>query len=162
MTADVSAAAWAAATGQPRDWIAARIPHQGLMCLLGRVVSAAPEGVTCIADSHRSPDNPMRLDGRLGAACGIEYAAQAMALHGALIAEQRGAERSRMGFLVSVRAVSLHVARLDDVSEDLTVAALCEADNGDHCVYGFSLKASGRLLLEGRAMVILSAPPITS
>lgn len=162
MITDASAAVWATAGGQTRDWIAERIPHQGLMCLLNRVVSASPEGVVCTASSHRSPSNPMRLDGRLGAACGIEYAAQAMALHGALIADQRGAERSSMGFLVSVRAVSLHVSRLDDVEGDLTVAVLCEADNGDHCVYGFSLKASGQPLLEGRAMVILSAPPFTS
>lgn len=157
-----ASAAWAAASGQTRDWIAERIPHQGLMCLLSRVVSASPEGVVCTASSHRSPGNPMRLEGRLGAACGIEYAAQAMALHGALIADQRGAERSRMGLLVSIRAVSLHVPRLDDVEDDLTVTVLCEADNGDHCVYGFNLKASGRPLLEGRAMVILSVPPITS
>lgn len=162
MTAGSVAGVWAAAAGQPGEWIAARIPHQGLMCLLAQVLAASPEGVTCTANSHRSADNPMRLAGQLGASCGIEYAAQAMALHGALMAEQRGAERSRMGFLVNVRAVSLHVPRLDDVADDLTVAVLCETDNGDHCVYGFSVKASGRLLLEGRAMVMLSAPPINS
>ncbi len=149
---------WSDAQGQPRNWIAARIPHQGQMCLLSRVVSASPEGLTCAADSHLAPDNPMILNGCLGAACGIEYAAQAMALHGALMADQRSAERSKMGFLVSVRSVSLHVSRLDDVAAELTVSVLCEADNGDHCVYGFSLSAAGKPLLHGRALVMLNAP----
>lgn len=153
---------WTDAKGQTRDWIAARIPHQGQMCLLARVVSASPGGLACVADSHLTPDNPMRLGGQLGASCGIEYAAQAMALHGALMADQRGAERSKMGFLVSVRAVSMHVSRLDDVAGELTVSVLCEADNGDHCVYGFSLNAGGQPLLDGRAMVMLNAPQTSS
>ncbi len=161
MTTINGAVSWAFATGQPRSWIAARIPHQGQMCLLEQVDSASPEGLACTAVSHLCPDNPMRMEGQLGAACGIEYAAQAMALHGALMAEQRGQERPKMGFLVSVRAVSLHVPRLDDVPGELTVAVRCEADNGDHCFYGFNLQADGRSLLEGRAMVMLNAPSIT-
>lgn len=162
MTPDTSSLAWATVAGQSHDWIAERIPHQGSMCLLARVISASPDGLVCIADSHRSAENPMRQNGELGAACGVEYAAQAMALHGALMADQRGAERSKMGFLVNVRAVSLHVQRLDDVPGEITVAVHCEADNGDHCVYRFSLQASGRPLLEGRAMVILNAPSFSS
>ena len=152
-----SAGLWAGATGQSQAWIAARIPHQGGMCLLARVVSASPSEIRCAADSHRSPDNPLRLKGSLGAACGIEYAAQAMALHGALMAEQRGQERPSMGFLISVRGVSMHVDRLDEVTDDLTVSAVCEADTGDHCMYGFSLTAGHQVLLEGRAMVMLDA-----
>lgn len=70
---------WAQASGQGHDWIAARVPHQGSMCLLGRVLDASPEGILCAADSHHTPDHPMRQHGRLGAACGVEYAAQAMA-----------------------------------------------------------------------------------
>lgn len=153
---------WSDAQGQSRDWIAARIPHQGQMCLLSRVVAASPGGVTCLAVSHLATDNPMRLDGQLGAACGIEYAAQAMALHGALMAELRGVERSKMGFLVSVRAVSMHVSRLDDVAGELSVSVQCEADNGDHCVYGFNLSAAGGPVLDGRAMVMLNASRISS
>lgn len=147
--------AWAGAAGQGRDWIAARIPHQGRMGLLAGVVEASPGGIVCRADSHRAPDHPLREDGRLGAACGVEYAAQAMALHGALAAEQRGAARPAAGFLVSLRALVLHVARLDDVAGELSVAAQCEADNGDHGVYAFQLGAAGRPLVDGRAVVML-------
>ncbi|WP_245597980.1 3-hydroxylacyl-ACP dehydratase [Ottowia thiooxydans] len=158
MTTAALSGYWASALGQARSWIAERIPHQGQMCLLDRVVSASPEGVTCTTSTHLLPDNPMRIHGELGVACGIEYAAQAMALHGALIAELNGSELPKRGYLVSVRNVSLHVPTLDAVTGELTVAALCEADNGDHCVYEFSLAAAGRVLLEGRAMVMLNAP----
>src|SRR5439155_1324583 len=79
-------------------------------------------------------DNPLRLHGRLGAACGIEYAAQAMAVHGALIAASaplastvatsvRGSIGSSVGYLASVRNVSLRVERLDDLEADLIAAA---------------------------------------
>lgn len=162
MIEGASSVAWAAAAGRSRDWIASRIPHQGEMCLLEYVVSASPQELVCTTESHLLPDHPMRHEGELGAACGVEYAAQAMALHGALVAEQRGAERSKMGFLVSVRAVSLHVSRLDNLAGEIRVSVACEADNGDHCVYTFNLTASGRPLLDGRAMVILNAPSFTS
>jgi hypothetical protein len=66
--------------------IAARIPHQGSMCLLAAVVDWSADGISCRAVSHADPANPLRAEGRLGAANGIEYAAQAMALHGALLA----------------------------------------------------------------------------
>ena len=147
------------AAGQGPGWIAARIPHQGRMALLAGVVDASPGAIVCRADSHRAADHPLRQGGRLGAACGVEYAAQAMALHGALAAEQRGAARPAAGFLVSLRGVALHATRLDEVAGELTVAAQCEADNGDHCVYAFQLSADGRPLVDGRAVVMLDVKP---
>ena len=69
-----------------RAAIAARIPHQGSMCLLDAVLAWDSGQIHCRASSHRQPDNPLRAAARRGAACGIEYAAQAMAVHGALLA----------------------------------------------------------------------------
>lgn len=157
------AVVFAAAAGQGHDWIAARVPHQGRMCLLGRVEHADAQGLRCRADSHRAPDHPMRQHGRLGAACGVEYAAQAMALHGALAAEARGAARPARGFLVSLRKLRLHVPRLDDVAGELVVQVQTDADNGDHSVYQFLLgDAGGRPLVEGRALVVLDAQALSS
>ncbi len=155
-------AVFQAAAGQGHDWIAARVPHQGRMCLLDTVERVGAAEAVCIAISHIDADNPMRDGGRLGAACGIEYAAQAMALHGALIAQARGVPPPKMGFLVSVRSVNLHVQRLDDAGERLTVQVTNEADNGDHSVYSFALSADGRPLLDGRAIVMLDVAPSLS
>ena len=134
-------------------WIAAHIPHHGSMCLLDHVVAHDAQQVRCIARSHRFPDNPLRAHGRLAAACGIEYAAQAMAVHGALLATGAG---PRPGFLASVRSVVLHVGRLDDIEQDLTVQALRVAGDSGTVLYDFTLHAGERLLLEGRAAIVLN------
>lgn len=139
-----------------RPWIASRIPHQGSMCLLEEVTSWDVETVVCRATSHRTPDNPLRAHGRLGGACGIEYAAQAMAVHGALLA-QPDRPAPKAGFLVSVRGVKLHAERLDDISEDLTVTASRLMGDENNIVYQFSVAVADRLLLEGRATVVTNA-----
>ena len=133
-------------------WIAAHIPHRGSMCLLDSVVSHDAQQVRCIARSHRSSDNPLRAHGRLASACGIEYAAQAMAVHGALLAA--GTE-PRPGFLASVRGAVLHVGRLDDIEQDLTVDAVRVTGDSGTVLYDFSLRAGDRLLVEGRAAIVL-------
>ena len=134
-------------------WIAAHIPHHGSMCLLDQVVAHDAQQVRCMARSHRSPDNPLRAHGRLAAACGIEYAAQAMAVHGALLAD--GAE-PRPGFLASVRSAVLHVGRLDDIEQDLTVQAVRVTGDSGTVLYDFTLHAGERLLVEGRAAIVLN------
>jgi predicted hotdog family 3-hydroxylacyl-ACP dehydratase len=133
-------------------WIAAHIPHHGSMCLLDSVVAHDAQRVRCIARSHRSSDNPLRAHGRLAAACGIEYAAQAMAVHGALLAA--GAE-PRPGFLASVRGAVLHVGRLDDIEQELTVDAVRVTGDSGTVLYDFTLHAGDRLLVEGRAAIVL-------
>ena len=136
-------------------WIAAHIPHQGSMCLLDAVLDWSAATISCRAISHRDPANPLRADGRLGAANGIEYAAQAMAIHGALLAGEDGPPRQ--GYLTSVRGVTLHVTRLDDLPEALTVQAERLSGDAQNILYQFSLSHAGRCLLEGRAAVVLDA-----
>ena len=138
------------------DWIARHIPHQGSMCLLDEVEAWDHERIQCRASSHRAADNPLRANRRLGAACGIEYAAQAMAVHGALLAPPDSAS-PRLGYLVSVRGTQLHVARLDDIAADLRVEATCITRSENNILYQFSVSAAGQLLLEGRAAVVLNA-----
>ena len=137
-----------------RAAIAARIPHQGDMCLLAAVVDWSETIISCRAVSHGDPANPLRAEGRLGAAIGIEYAAQAMALHGSLLARDDG---PRQGYLTSVRSVHLHVARLDDLPGELDVRAERLSGDADHILYRFSVSHAGDCLVEGRAAVVLDA-----
>lgn len=138
-----------------RNEIASRIPHRGSMCLLDAVEAWDQDTIRCRASSHRAADNPLRAHGRLGVACGIEYAAQAMAVHGAL---QALADRApKAGFLVSVRGARMAVARLDDIAEDLTVEAGCIMSGENNILYEFRISAGGRMLLEGRAAVVTNA-----
>ena len=141
-------------------WIARHIPHHGSMCLLDYVEAWDPQRIQCRASSHRAADNPLRAYGRLGAACGIEYAAQAMAVHGALLAPP-DSTRARVGYLISVRGTQLHVPRLDDIAADLRVEATCITRSENNILYQFSVSAAGRLLLDGRAAVVLNADALT-
>lgn len=145
-------------------WIAAHIPHQGSMCLLDHVAAWDQQRIHCCASSHRAADNPLRAYGRLGSACGIEYAAQAMAVHGALLAPHAPPEHrsARVGYLVSVRGAQLHVGRLDDIAADLQVQAVCITRSDNNLLYQFSITAAGRALLEGRAAIVLNADALTS
>ncbi len=135
--------------------IAARIPHQGSMCLLERIDSWDAERLHAAATSHHHPDNPLRAHGRLASSCGIEYAAQAMAMHGALTANQQ--ERVRMGYLASVRGATLHVGRLDDVPGELVIEVARFSGDGNNVLYDFRVSGDGRVLVEGRAAVVLDA-----
>jgi len=135
-----------------RSWIEAHIPHQGAMCLLDEIVDWDESRARCRATSHRSPGNPLRAFFRLGAACGIEYAAQAMAVHGALMASTRGGA-SPAGFLASVRGVQLHVDRLDQILADLMACVERVSADERTAIYAFSLRADEQVLLTGRAAI---------
>jgi predicted hotdog family 3-hydroxylacyl-ACP dehydratase len=136
-------------------WLLAHLPHQGSMCLLNAVTGWDAQSIRCTATSHRDAANPLRAHGRLGAACGIEYAAQAMAAHGALLAQTDSAPRA--GYLVSVRGVELQAVRLDDIATDLEVEAERLSGDANTVLYDFRVSAGGRELLSGRAAVILDA-----
>jgi predicted hotdog family 3-hydroxylacyl-ACP dehydratase len=147
-----------------RAWIEARIPHQGRMCLLDEVTAWNAHHIRCRTGTHRAPDNPLRSHGRLGIAGGIEYAAQAMALHGALAGAAAGAAAganagaaSRVGLLASVRDVRLHVPRLDDIESDLFCEVTHLAGDKFTAMYEFALRDKDQLLLGGRASVVLDA-----
>jgi predicted hotdog family 3-hydroxylacyl-ACP dehydratase len=147
-------------TGLDHAWIARHIPHQGSMCLLDYVEAWDEQHIQCRASSHRAADNPLRAYGRLGTACGIEYAAQAMAVHGALLAPPDSSS-ARVGYLVSVRGTQLRVPRLDDIAADLLVQATCITRSENNILYQFSVSAAGRLLLDGRAAIVINADALT-
>jgi predicted hotdog family 3-hydroxylacyl-ACP dehydratase len=136
--------------------IAARIPHSGSMCLLHRLLGWSPDEIRCSAIGHADATNPLRSASGLHAAVAIEYASQAMALHGTLSAAP--GTPPVPGFLASVRGVKLHVPRLDEVPGELRVTAQRLAGDSTQAMYSFTLHgAAGALLVEGRATVILNA-----
>jgi len=142
-----------------RHWIENHIPHQGGMCLLDEVLAWDAVRIRCRSATHRAANNPLRAHGRLGAACGIEYAAQAVAVHGALIAANAsGSPGSAVaGYLASVRNVALHVARLDDLEADLVASAARVAGDDRMVLYEFSVSSADRELLSGRASIVFAA-----
>ena len=143
-----------------RAGIARLIPHSGSMCLLERLESWDAREIHCTTATHRCADNPLRTAGGLLSPNAIEYAAQAMALHGGLIAPA-GSEASA-GFLASARNVRLAVSRLDEVEGLLHVHAQRVSGDASQILYEFAVKdEAGRALAEGRAVVVLNTPLAT-
>lgn len=142
-----------------REWIERHIPHRGSMCLLDEVLSWDAVRIRCRATSHRLADNPLRAHGRLGAACGVEYAAQAMAIHGAIMAHMAGTQ-ARAGLLTSVRNLVLRVGRIDDLETDLIATAERLAGDEGSTLYEFIVSSDGRELLTGRASIVFGVRPL--
>lgn len=137
-----------------RDAILAMIPHQHGMCLLDGVLAWDDDALHAVSRSHRRADNPLRRGGRLDALHLCEYGAQAMAVHGGLLAARAGG-RARPGMLVSLRGVELHCEYLDALPGRLDVhATLLQAGEASQ-QYEFRIEHAGTLLASGRAAVML-------
>lgn len=135
------------------DW-AHLIPHAGAMCLLDAVLAWDERSIHAISAGHVRADHPLRGAQGLHAAHLAEYGAQAMAVHGALMARARGIEGVRPGRLVSLRDVRLFEEYIDRLDGHLDVHTEClYADDGG-AQYAFHIEHRGRLIASGRAAVI--------
>jgi predicted hotdog family 3-hydroxylacyl-ACP dehydratase len=138
----------------PKSEWAHLIPHTGTMCLLDEVLDLDTTRLHARSASHQRTDNPLRADGMLHAVNLCEYAAQAMAVHGALHERQAGGI-ARPGFLVALREVNLHLERIDDLEGRLQVYVECLIAMADSLQYSFRVEHRGSVLATGRAAVLL-------
>ena len=137
----------------PLPEISALLPHGGDMVLIDRVEGWSEDDIVCSANGHRRRQNPLRYGDALPAFAALEYAAQAMALHGAL--SSGGAVRP--GLLASVRDMRLFTDRLDDVSGVLWIRAVLLRRDPRAAVYAFHVGSADEVLVSGRAGVVMPA-----
>lgn len=131
------------------------VPHDGAMRLLARVLRVEGESILCEADSHLSADNPLRSHDRLPVTAGVEYAAQAAAIHSSLTGDK--AEPGRGGSLAVLSNITWHVDRLDDLDGPLRVGATRIARTGAALQYEFALETvGGAVLIDGVLMIALA------
>ncbi len=131
----------------------ALIPHRDAMALLDCVIAFDDTTIHAVAVSHRDPRNPLRSDGVLRAVNLCEYGAQAMAVHGGLLARRDG-KVAAPGFLVSLRAIELHVARIDDLPRDLHIHATQMHGDSTGWQYEFRIEHDEVAIATGRAAVM--------
>ena len=130
------------------------IPHHGTMCLLDTVERWDETSILCTTASHRDATNPLRRDNQLEAICGLEYAAQAMAVHVGLL-EQGKERRLTVGYLGGVKNLMLRAIRLDDVKGDLTIQATRLVGEVNCFIYAFRVSVGQEEFLDGRASIFL-------
>lgn len=129
------------------------IPHRDAMCLLDTVEYWDSGRIVCRTAQHRSTANPLRRNDRLSSVSGVEFAAQAMAVHGRLLAPAEA--RPSIGLLVSLRDYVLHCVWIDDLHSALDIEAKRTMGNETVSIYDFTLRAGDNAVVEGRASVML-------
>ncbi len=134
--------------------IAARLPHAGRMCLLDRVLHWDEQGIRCSATSHRDADNPLREAGGLAMLAGIEYAAQAAAVHGELRRDagvpRGGAGAPRNGVLAALKNVNATVPWLHQIAVDIVVETTLLHSDPAGGVFEFAIVAGETRVLSGQ------------
>lgn len=134
-----------------KEDIEQRLPHAGNMCLLDEVIHSDEHSLTAIAYSHQNIDNPLRLDGHISTINGIEYAAQAMAVHGSLLSET-----PQSGYIASIRNIVIEIPQLPDSTGPLTIKVeqLMSSENG--FTYQFYISCEQQALISGKITVFLT------
>lgn len=139
------------------------IPHRGAMCLLDGVLAWDAASIVCTSMTHRDPGNPLRRRDRLAALAACEYGAQAMAVHGGLLARAAG-RQAPPAYLAALRDARLYIDRLDTVEDLLTVSAERllgnDPDNPGNAVYQCRVDAADRVLAQAR-ITIITRPEFT-
>lgn len=134
------------------------IPHHGNMCLLDAVDFYDLETIACSTMSHCLSDNPLRDDTGLPSINGIEYGAQAIAIHAALINKNKNStENAQSGYLVQVKDVNFKFCDLSLYSTPLKIEAnqIFMADT--NLIYGFKLSHEGDCVIDGRITIFMPA-----
>jgi predicted hotdog family 3-hydroxylacyl-ACP dehydratase len=134
--------------------LAALLPQKGAMCLLDAVEHVDESRIVCISARHRDAANPLREDGRLSPLAGLEFAAQAMAAHGALL----GGTGPLSGWLARIRDCVVSCERMDTLPAPLRITAERLAGGERALSYRFDIAADGVEVLRGSALIALRDP----
>ena len=137
-----------------RDELCSLIPHAGRMCLLDGVLSWDADEVECVSGTHRDPDHPLRCGGQLHVVHSLEYGAQAMAVHGGLVARESGG-RARPGYLVAIRNARFGtLQRLDEMADLLRIRATRLGGGQGDLLYRFEVSGGAQSIVTARAVVM--------
>jgi len=147
------------------------IPHAGSMVLLDNVEAWSADHIVCTAHSHASATNPLRRAEMLSSVMAIEYAAQAVAVHGGLCrnlacgeaamadaAESENSSAARRGYLAVLSEVEWRQPRIDSITAALQVRATRLAVLSAATEYAFEICAAGDTLVTGRLMIAMEPP----
>jgi len=137
------------------------IPHADDMCLLDTIVSWDKSQLVAETLSHTKTNNPLRCGDSLNSIHGIEYAAQAMAVHSALLKIEKNSQdkTKKGGYIATVRNVQIQSEYLYSPSSGLlpliiSVQVLIQDKQG--YTYQFSVTQNNQHLLSGKITIFLT------
>ncbi len=127
------------------------VPHAGAMCLLDAVSSWGPHSIVCTSAAPSNAHSLARGES-VPAIVAAEYAAQATAVHGALL---EPCAHPRAGMLASL--VDVRLARPTLPPEALSIRTDLLSRSAGGCLYSFDVTTASGPVASGRLMVALLA-----
>ena len=120
-----------------KDDICNLIPHSGSMCLIDCLEHWDEDRVVCITNSHLDKDNPLKNGDLLPNSALIEYGAQAMAIHGALLAKELN-EKMHEGYLAALRNIRFaNNIKINSIKSELIITATRKLASQGNMIYDF-------------------------
>lgn len=132
-----------------REAIVRMVPHAGSMCLLDAVTAWDAGHIDCSA-AEPGLAHPLAREGCVPAVAACEYAAQATAVHGALLDDSH---EPRAGMLAKLMDVRLHSPCFPAGDGVLAVRAELLSRTAAGCLYAFEVAGAGAMVASGRLMV---------
>lgn len=132
-----------------RHAIERMVPHAGSMCLLDAVTAWDAGHIACSA-AGPGATHPLARAGCVPAIAACEYAAQATAVHGALLDDSH---EPRAGMLAKLMDVHLHSPWIPAGAGPLAVRAELLSRSAAGCLYAFDVAGAGAPVASGRLMV---------
>ncbi|MCK4864627.1 MAG: hypothetical protein KAT06_04305 [Gammaproteobacteria bacterium] len=129
------------------------IPHSFDMCLLDHAESWDENNIVCHSSSHLLDTNPLRRENSLSSIHLLEYAAQAMAVHGGLHNREQGLQMTE-GYLAALRDIKINLCELDNLQTNLRIEANKILSQGGNMIYNFTVSTADTELVSGRATVV--------
>lgn len=130
------------------------LPHAGKMSLLNKVCHADRSHLAATAISHLSCDNPLRYNNRLATVNGIEYAAQAMALHGFMLSEATD-HAIQKGYIATVRNIEIDSPFFPDNDLPILVEVEQLMSDNNGFTYQFQISCEKKTLISGKITIFL-------
>ncbi len=139
------------------------LPHTGNMCLIDHLLSWDNTQLIAQTESHLKQDNPLRQGNTINSIIGIEYAAQTMALHTALLFQKQETQeqeaQKNSGYLATIRNIQINAEKLNislsDIAQPLIISVyLLMSDTQGYC-YKFNISTNDVTLLSGQLTIFL-------
>lgn len=137
-----------------RETICELIPHDGTMCLLEEVADWGEDWIRCRTGCHHWPDHPLAREGRLAPIHALEIGAQAVAVHGGLLATRKGHTGGAVKYLAAIRSMDLAATSLDQFPGDLWAWAQCLGSQGQHGIYQIRVTSGEETVLAAQITVM--------
>ncbi len=126
------------------------LPHGGNMQLIKKVKAWDEHSIHCQTNSHLSRSNPLLDASHLPATSAIEYAAQALALHGVIKKQAKGLlDQANKAFVVSAKGLHFDQVNLSQFEQTLDVSATVLIGNSQSAVYSVQVSAGDHCFLKG-------------